>query len=64
MEPTRILGTPDPAGFIGPAVDGTELEVFADIIPARREIAVFHMMAARDNVIRKIHQAKTAQERK
>lgn len=64
MEPTRIPGTPDPAGFIGPAVDGTELEVFADILPAKREIAVFHMMPARANVIQKICKAKTLQERK
>lgn len=64
MEPTRIPGTPDPAGFIGPAVDGTELEVFADILPATREISVFHMMPARANVISNIRKAKTVQERK
>lgn len=64
MEPTRLPGTPDPAGFIGPAVDGTELEVFADILPAKREISVFHMMPARPSVIQKIRKAKTIQERK
>lgn len=64
MEPTRISGKPDPAGFIGPAVDGTELEVFADILPTRYEISVFHMMPARTTVIQKIRKAKTLQERK
>ncbi|WP_188757248.1 hypothetical protein [Microbacterium album] len=64
MEPTRIPGTPDPAGFIGPALDGTELEVFADILPEKREISVFHMMPARPHVIQKIRKAKNKQERK
>lgn len=64
MEPTRIPGSPDPAGFIGPALDGTELEVFADILSDRKEISVFHMMQARPNVIRKILAAQAAQGRK
>lgn len=64
MEPTRIPGTPDPAGFIGPAVDGTELEVFADLLPEKREISVFHMMPARPHIIQKVRNAKNTQERK
>lgn len=63
FESSRIKGTIDPAGWIGPAIDGTEVEVFAEVDPAARTIWVFHLMQARPHNIRKIEKAVKEQKR-
>lgn len=60
FEQSRVPGMPDPTGWIGPAVDGTEIEVFAEIDQQGREVWIFHMMEARPHIVRKI---KAAAER-
>jgi hypothetical protein len=58
FEQSRVPGAPDPAGWIGPAVDDTELEVFAEVDEGERVIWVFHMMEARPGNVRKIESAR------
>lgn len=57
FEESRIPDTPDPAGWIGDALDGTEMEMFAEIHEHERRIRVFHLMPARPHIIRKIERA-------
>lgn len=61
FESSRITGALDPAGWIGPAIDGTEVEVFAEVDHAARTIWVFHMMEARPHSVRKIEKAMKEQ---
>ncbi|MBP2437871.1 hypothetical protein [Microbacterium amylolyticum] len=63
FQASRIPSTPDPAGWIGPAVDGTEVEVFAEVDHRAREIQIFHMMEARPHIIRTIETAQKEQKR-
>lgn len=63
FESSRITGAIDPAGWIGPAIDGTEVEVFAEVDHAARTIWVFHLMQARPHNIRKIEKAMKEQNR-
>lgn len=62
FEPSRITGAIDPAGWIGPAVDGTDIEVFAEVDHRARTIAIFHIMEARPHVIRTIEKAQKERE--
>ena len=63
FESSRIAGTIDPAGWIGPAVDGTEVEVFAEVDHDAGTVWIFHMMPARPHIIRKIEKAMKEQNR-
>lgn len=53
LNPTRVPRTPDPAAWIGPACDGTLIEVFGSIIPPDT-LVIFHCMRARPKIINHI----------
>ncbi|GGD31187.1 hypothetical protein GCM10010915_09340 [Microbacterium faecale] len=61
FEDSRVSSQPDPAGWIGPAINGTEIEVFAEVDHGAREIWIFHMMEARAHVIRRIQKAEKSE---
>ena len=44
---SRVPGAPDPTLWVGPAMDGTELEVMTYVVPPDG-VVIFHCMELRD----------------
>ncbi len=54
--PSRVAGRGDPDLFIGPALDGTLLEVMAEV--TQGQLVVFHVMHARPKIIEAARRAQ------